>query len=166
MLRKTPLAAALAFLLARTAGHGAGLAALASLTVAVSLVGHDARASASYESLYGFDRTWNAAVRLVRVDLALKITEKDPSSGYLLFEYVSPESRGKPTPGSLEMVRPKDGDGAVKVIVQLPQMPHYHEQVLVDALARKLRSEYGEPPSRPRPSPSSIIDAGADAENP
>ena len=39
-------------------------------------------------------------------------------------------------------------DGAVRVLVQIPQMPGYHEQVLVDSLARKLRADYGDPPKR------------------
>ncbi len=36
-----------------------------------------ANATATYESPYGYDRTWNAAVRLVRVDNGWKVTEKD-----------------------------------------------------------------------------------------
>ena len=50
----------------------------------------------------------------------------------------------------------------VHVVVQIPQMPTYHEQVLVDKLSRKLRNDYGDPPKRtPRPAPPK--DAGADA---
>jgi len=43
-------------------------------------------------------------------------------------------------------------------------MPHYHEQVILDALAAKMRHEYGEPPpSRrdPSPSPEPPPDAGS-----
>ena len=85
-------------------------------------------------------------MRLVRVDLALKVTEKDDSNGYILFEYKSAESGSKVTGGSMEIVRPKDDDAPVKVMVQLPQMPRYHEQVILDQLARKMRDEYGDPP--------------------
>lgn len=113
---------------------------------AVMAGAEDASAKGSYDSTYGFDRTWNAGLRLVRVDLALKVTEKDESNGYLLFDYKSPESGQKPVPGSMEFVRGKDG--AVRVLVQIPQMPGYHEQVLVDSLARKLRADYGDPPKR------------------
>jgi hypothetical protein len=122
-----------------------------TLAAAVGLVSQDARAKSAYESAYGFDRTWNAGLRLVRVDMNLKVTEKDETNGYMLFDYKSPES-GKPVPGSMEFIRAKD-DGAVRVVVQIPQMPGYHEQVLVDSLARKLRNEYGDPPKRPIPSP-------------
>ena len=122
-----------------------------------------ASARSAYESGYGFDRTWNAGLRLVRVDLGLKVTEKDDTNGYLLFDYKSPESGQKPVPGSMEFIKGRDGQ--VRVVVQIAQMPGYHEQVLVDALSRKLRNEYGDPPKKP-PVPSIPKDAGPDAEAP
>jgi hypothetical protein len=118
-----------------------------------------ASAKSAYDSSYGFERTWNAGLRLVRVDLALKVTEKDDANGYLLFDYKSPESGQKAVPGSMEFIRGKDG--AVRVVVQIPQMPGYHEQVLVDSLSRKLKNEYGDPPKRPPP-PTTPKDAGAE----
>jgi hypothetical protein len=128
--------------------------AVASVLVAgIALApSQEAHAKSAYESSYGFDRTWNAGLRLVRVDMSMKVTEKDETNGYLLFDYKSPES-GKPVPGSMEFIRSKE-NGAVRVVVQIPQMPGYHEQVLVDSLARKLRNEYGDPPKRPNPSPA------------
>lgn len=119
-----------------------------------------ASAKSAYDSAYGFDRTWNAGLRLVRVDLGLKVTEKDDANGYLLFDYRSPESGQKPVPGSMEFIKGKDG--AVRVVVQIAQMPGYHEQVLVDSLQRKLRNEYGDPPKKP-PLPSAPKDAGPEA---
>jgi hypothetical protein len=119
-----------------------------------------ANAKSAYDSAYGFDRTWNAGLRLVRVDLGLKVTEKDDVNGYLMFEYHSPESGNKSVPGSMEFIKGKEGD--VKVIVQIAQMPGYHEQVIVDELSRKLRAEYGDPPRKP-PLPSPPKDAGADS---
>lgn len=120
-------------------------------------LGPAARASVAYDSPYTFDQTFGTALRLVRVDLGLKITEKDPEGGFLLFEYSSPESGKRLTPGSIEVVRNADH---VHVTVQLPQMPSYHEQVIVDALAKKLEREYGTAPRRPKPAPAG--DAGAD----
>ncbi|MFO0676429.1 MAG: hypothetical protein U0169_07840 [Polyangiaceae bacterium] len=122
---------------------------------------HEARASMNYESTYGFDRTWNAAIRLVRVDMGFAITEKDPQTGYLLFEYKSNEGGGKPSSGSFELVRGKE-DNVVRVVVQLPQMPTYHEKVLLDSLVKKLRQEYGDPPKR-APGPGPMLDAGSDS---
>ena len=81
-----------------------------------------ADAKSTYESPYGYDRTWNAALRLVRVDNGWKVTEKDDQNGYLLFDYMSPEnsSKKKTSPGTLELVRGRDPDAPVSVLVQLP----------------------------------------------
>lgn len=138
---------------------------MTALVAAAVLVLPAAPASArsAYESAYGFDRTWNAGLRLVRVDLGFKVTEKDDANGYLLFDYKSPESGQKPVPGSMEFIKGKDG--AVRVVVQITQMPGYHEQVLVDNLQRKLRNEYGDPPRKP-PVPAAPKDAGPDVESP
>jgi hypothetical protein len=132
-------------------------ALLASLggTLVAAVIAVQAQAKATYESPYGYDRTWNAALRLVRVDNGWKVTEKDEANGYLLFEYASPQS-SKTTAGSFELVRGPEPDGPVSVLVQLPQMPHYHEQVILDSLASKMRREYGDPPERrPAPPPAS-----------
>ena len=140
-----------------------GLSALAVGAALAIVAPGAADAKSAYESPYGYERTWNAALRLVRVDNGWKVTEKDDQSGYLIFDYKSPEST-KATPGSLELVRGSHEDGTVSVLVQLPQMPRYHEQVVLDALASKMRHEYGDPPParrRPdevRPEP---VDAGA-----
>ena len=138
---------------------------LAALVGALLVLAPESPASAksAYDSAYGFDRTWNAGLRLVRVDLGLKVTEKDDANGYLLFDYKSPESGQKPVAGSMEFIRGKDG--SVRVVVQIAQMPGYHEQVLVDNLQRKLRTEYGDPPKK-APPPSAPKDAGLDSETP
>src|SRR6202142_1013158 len=102
-------------------GPLAGIAAAA----AVAFIAIAAQAKSTYESPYGYDRTWNAAMRLVRVDNGWKVTEKDETNGYLLFEYSSAEG-GKTTAGSIELVRGHDPADAVRVLVHLPQMPHYH----------------------------------------
>ena len=68
----------------------------------------------------------------------------------------------------MELVRSHDPDTGVSVLVQLPQMPHYHEQVILDALASKMRREYGDPPApKPRdpPPPHETPDAGSSGSN-
>ena len=140
----------------------AAMAALLAIGL-VALPETSAGAKSAYDSGYGYDRTWNAGLRLVRVDLGLKVTEKDDSGGYLLFDYRSPESGHKPVPGSMEFIKGKDGQ--VRVVVQIAAMPGYHEQVLVDSLARKLRSEYGDPPKKP-PTPAAPKDAAPDSDPP
>ncbi len=133
------------------------------VTLAIVLAAPVADARSSFDSAYGFERTYNAALRLVRIDMGLKVTEKDDQSGYLMFEYRASDTGPKATSGSMEFIRPHDAQGSVRVVVQLPEMPRYHEQVLVDSLVRKMRQEYGDPPERPRapPAPPSG-DAGAD----
>jgi hypothetical protein len=135
----------------------AALLFLVTAGAAVSVLeSTDASAAVAYESPYTFDQTFGTALRMVRVDMGLKITEKDLENGYILFEYKSPESGSRSSNGSIEVVRGKQG---VHVAVQLPAMPKYHEQVIVDALVKKLASEHGEPPKKPKPAPP-VADAG------
>ena len=145
----------------RAAGLGA-LSAVAVGTVLAITAPGAADAKSAYESPYGYDRTWNAALRLVRVDLGFKITEKDETTGYIMFDYKSPESHAA-SPGSMEFIHTKDPQAPVRVVVQLAQMPRYHEQVLVDSLAKKLHTEYGDPPPIVRAKESA--DASDDAED-
>lgn len=132
---------------------------------AIVLTGPEATAKTSFDSAYGFDRTWNAALRLVRVDMGFKVTEKDDANGYLLFDYKSTGS-SKASSGSIEFVRTKESDVPVKVVVQLSEMPRYHEQMMIDALSKKMRAEYGEPPARRTAPASPAPDAGADGGEP
>lgn len=123
----------------------------------VALSSGEASANVAYESPYTFEQTFGSALRLVRVDLGCKVTEKDGDNGYLLFEYTSSESGKRVHRGSIEVVRHKRG---THVAVQLPSLPSYHEQMIVDALARKLIAEHGEAP-RVKPEPAPREDAGA-----
>jgi hypothetical protein len=135
-----------------------------AVAAAIAATAPGASAKGTYESPYGYARTWNAAMRLVRVDNGWKVTEKDETNGYLLFEYSSPQS-AKASAGSLELVRGHDPEASVSVLVQLPQMPHYHEQVLLDALASKMRREYGDPPLRKPVPPVDPPDSGHERED-
>lgn len=121
--------------------------ALACALVAFS---RDARATVSWDSPYTYDQTFGTALRLVRVDMNFKVTEKDPDGGYVIFEYTSPESGKRVSSGSIEVVKTKDG---ARVAVQIPAMPSYHEQLLLEALEKKLSSEHGTPP-KPKPAPA------------
>jgi len=105
----------------------------------------DANASVAYTSPYTFEQTFGTGLRLLHVDMGFKILEKDKESGFILFEYTSPESGNKPCNGSMELVDAKDG---VHVAVQIPQMPQYHERMIIDQLAKKLASEHGTPASK------------------
>jgi hypothetical protein len=139
------------------AGVGCVAAAIASALVPTGT----AAAKASFDSPYTLSQTYNAALRLVRVDLGLTVTEKDPSIAYVLFDYKSTESGTRVLPGSIQML---DTGRTVKVVVQLGQMPRYHEQVVADALSKKLRDEYGDPP--PRSSHKEPPDGGPEGGGP
>jgi hypothetical protein len=137
------------------AGLGAGALVLTTNAVAAG--------KSAIDSAYGYDRTWNAALRLVKVDLALKVTEADQKNGFLLFDYRSIEGGSKPTTGSFELIR--TGVGSVHVVAQIPAMPTYHERMLLDRLGQKMHEEYGDPPE-PRPqAPPPPADAGPDADD-
>ena len=75
---------------------------------------------------------------------------------------LTPEARERRARGLKEIVTSRDPGAPVHVMVQLPQMPRYHEQVMIDALVRKLKDEYGEPP-KVRPRPPSPDAGGGDA---
>lgn len=106
---------------------------------------NDANASALYTSPYSFEQTYGTAFRFIRVDMGFRVLEKDKDAGYILFDYTSPESGNKAVPGSLEIVETPKG---IHVTAQIPAMPQYHEQMLVDLLAKKLETEHGRPMER------------------
>ncbi|MET0342325.1 MAG: hypothetical protein ABW252_15080 [Polyangiales bacterium] len=111
---------------------------------------------------YGFAQVWSTALRLVRVDLRLPVTDRDQEGGYVMFTWLVGD---KGFPGSLEL-SPQGGDKVATVVVaQVEGQPSYVAQMLLDRLEKKLRTELGAPPpARPRPPsrPPAEVDAGAD----
>lgn len=105
----------------------------------------DAEASVVSVTPYSFGQTYGTSLRLLRVDLEYKILERDKDNGYILFEYTSPESGKRTVNGSIELVETKDG---VHIAIQIPEMPQYHEQAILDQLKRKLSAEHGAPPKK------------------
>jgi hypothetical protein len=89
-------------------------------------------------------QSFSTALRFLRVDSGYKVIEQDLESGYMLFEYPVRNSSSV-TSGSIEVV---DRGESVALVVQLPQMPRYHERHLADGLLRKLKADYGEAPKR------------------
>jgi hypothetical protein len=113
---------------------------------------------------YPYARVWNAAVRMVRVDLEAAIPEKDRDDGYFLFEF---PHDGKTYPGSIQLIRGKArGVEQVQVVIQLPSMPSYVELMLLDKLQRKLSVEFGsplEPKAEPEPAPKPAAPSDGDS---
>jgi len=127
------------------------VAALAAAALVVSWLPGRALASAETETAYTKSQTYNAALRYLRVDLGYEVVEKDPDAAYLLFRFAAQGKKAQSN-GAIEIVDQRAGD-RVRVYVRLPELPHFHEQMLSDGLFQKLRNEYGEPPRHDDPPP-------------
>jgi hypothetical protein len=139
---------------------------LGALLCALLSVPGPALARKQSELNYGFDQVWNAALRLVRVDMRLPVTDRDPEAGYMLFDYLD---HGKRYAGSIELVRhERERRPATKAVIQVQGMPAYVEQMLLDRLGRKLKEEYGEPlePTPPPPPAEKPPEAKPPADEP
>lgn len=91
------------------------------------------------------ENTWNAAIRLIRVDMGCRITERDLENGYFTFDW---RDGRRTVPGSIEVIPTQvDGRPGTRVIVQIAEMPSYVESMLLTQLRRKLISDFGEPPA-------------------
>jgi hypothetical protein len=108
-----------------------------------------AQAVVRAQSDYPYDQVWNAALRLIRVDLGFEVTERDSEGGYVLFKYQGETGIFN---ASIEILRLTGGK--VGIVCQIPQMPRYAEIFMVDRLNRKMRDEYGAPPLHPTPPPA------------
>lgn len=120
--------------------------ALGSCALAALLVTAPPRpclARAEAEVGYTREQAFSAALRYLRVDLAYDVTEKDAEAAYLLFSFAAPELDKKTARGSIEVVQ---RERSVRLLVSLPELPSYHEEVLKRGLLDKLAREYGEPP--------------------
>jgi hypothetical protein len=126
-------------------------AVLGTLLSASALVPLRAEARKQTEYRYPLARVWNSALRMVRVDMRLPITDRDQEAGYMLFEYIDGARRH---PGSIELVESeRDSRPIVRAVISVEGMPSYVEQMMLDKLAKKLENEYGAPmePVREKP---------------
>jgi len=122
---------------------------IAGILVAAGLFfAPSATARVGGETEYSKAQAYSGALRYLRVDLGFEVVERDPDAAYLIFRYQPPGQNKSNATGTVEIV---DTDGHVKLFVQIPSMPEYHERVLRDGLVRKLHDEYGEPPRKPAP---------------
>lgn len=138
----------------------------AALALGLTVASAQAGARTVRDEPYALDTTWNAAVRMVRVDFGFTIDERDRDLGYFTFQYR--EGR-RSVPGSVEVLRSEvDGRQGTRVIVQIPSMPAYVESMMLQHLARKLRAEFGEAPTPTprRPADRPAGEAPPDAAHP
>jgi hypothetical protein len=135
---------------------GAGTA----FTVLGLLLSSSAGARVEGDSEYTKAQTYSAALRYLRVDLGYEVVERDPEAAYLIFRYQLPGQPKNATSATLEVI---EAAGHVKLFVQIPRMPEYHERILRDGLLKKLRDEYGVPAKKqPPPEKKPPSDAGSE----
>ena len=100
---------------------------------------------------YPRDQAWAAAVRFLRVDEHLAVTEKDEGAGYVLFELVD---EGKKFRGSLEIIAVVvDRRPSIRFVIAIEDRPSYLELAMLKRLEHKLRTELGSPSPPPAPPP-------------
>ncbi len=117
----------------------------------VLLAAAPAQARKQRELPQRIDQVWNAALRMIRVDMQLAVTDRDQEGGYVLFEYVA---NGKRFPGSIELIaQAKGARPSTVVVAQVHGQPSYVEVMLLDKLEKKLFEEVGVPPEPPKPAP-------------
>ncbi len=104
-----------------------------------------AAAATTHHSPYTYSQCFGSTLRLLKVDLNVPVVDPNAEWGYLLFEYTTLESGTRKNRGAFEFVR---RDGQVRVTLKLPQLPSYHERVMLKQLQRKLADEHGPPPPR------------------
>lgn len=99
---------------------------------------------------YPRDQAWPTAVRFLVVDERVKVTEKDPDAGYVVFEL---RDEGKTFRGALEvMTVTRDGRTEVKFVLQIEDRPSWLEIAMLRRLEAKLQVELGAPaPAAPLP---------------
>ena len=115
--------------------------------VGCALLLSTAFAKTSHTSPYTYEQTFGTALRLLKVDLGHEVTELNPEWGYILFVYIDSESGKRKNRGAITFVK---GENEVTVSVEIPQMPGYHEQLMLQKLKHKLHKEHGEPPRQPK----------------
>ena len=96
------------------------------------------------DSEYSLQQTYNGALRYLRIDLGYEVVERDKDAAYLLFRY---ETDKRKRSGAIEIVETKAG---VQLIVKLPDMPEYREDMMKTELMNKLRRDYGQPAEKRR----------------
>ena len=132
--------------------------------LAIAAVAPPATARVDGSSAYTKVQTYSGALRYVRVDLGYEVVEKDPEAAYLIFKYTPPGgSKTSAVTGTLEVI---EAGGGVRVFVNLPRMPEYHERIFRDGLLKKLKDEYGAPPPSAKKPPEKAPAEKAPADKP
>lgn len=119
----------------------------------VVLLSVAAPAWARSEKIEPFDvaQIFPTAVRFLRIDANVKIVEKDADAGYVLFDLTEDKHVFR---GALELVKTEvDGRDAVRLVLRIDDRPEYEEELLLEQLDTKIRSELGHPKKAPEKKP-------------
>ncbi len=114
------------------------------------------------ETAYSPGEVWSTAIRFLRIDRGFQIFERDAEAGYVLFGYVDGETKAR---GAFEILSKRDEKDRLTTIlvINIPEVPHHVERMLLDKLDRKLREELGSP-SPTRRDPPRDTDEKRDSE--
>jgi hypothetical protein len=126
--------------------------AMRRLLVVALVLGASAPAYARSEKIEPWDpaQVFPIAVRFLRIDVGVKIVEKDADDGYVLFDLDEDKRTFR---GALELVKTHEGGrDSVRLVLRIDDRPDYEEQMLLDRLDVKLREELGAPKDPPRKS--------------
>ena len=91
------------------------------------------------DSEYSLQQTFNGALRYLSIDLGYEVVERDKDAAYLLFRFESDEQKRR---GAIEIIETKAG---VQLVISLPDLPEYREDMMKAELMKKLRRDYGQP---------------------
>lgn len=100
---------------------------------------------------YPVDQVWGAAIRYLRVDRDYPIVDRDPDTGYIVFEIpLGGDIRGR---GALEAFSTTDASGRASTRIQISTEagPAHLPHTLLEGIAGKVRGERGQAPAPPKP---------------
>ncbi len=145
---------------------GASLLLLPAATPAAAAPGLErgqpagTRLSQSRVLPYPVDHVWGASIRYLRVDRDYAIVDRDPETGYIVFEIpLSGDIKGR---GALEAFSTKDASGRESTQLQISTEagPTHLPHTLLEGIAKKIKTERGQAPPPPRPTPTPPKDEG------
>lgn len=95
---------------------------------------------------YRWTQVWQSAMRLVRVDKGWSIEDSSQEAGFLLFQ--DQKTSDYPAQGSIELIAQGDKDSGAGILVRakVNNAGTHAAFLLLEALEKKLRADFGPPP--------------------
>lgn len=107
--------------------------------------------AAKRRTKYRWSQVWQSAMRLIRVDKGWTIQDSNQEAGYLLFHEES--TQDYPAQGSIELIAQGDKDSGAGILVRakVSNAGTHAAFLLLQALEKKLRADFGPPPLPKKP---------------